>query len=145
MNKPNTINRTLTLSKNYGRLWMLDDVQPYYKKFQTHFDEKMGHDLLKLTVGIVGSKVLDILAEGVKEMNVELVTSDERIKMPGYVEFELVNEGNLASKYYVNNCHGKPQLEAWFNGTVRQIIKNIPRLCLYQEKGINLYLWMNPS
>ncbi len=37
-------------------------------------------------------------------MNVELMTSDERIDMPDYVEFELVNEGNLASKYYVNNC-----------------------------------------
>ena len=25
MNKPNTITRTLTLSQNYGKLWMLDD------------------------------------------------------------------------------------------------------------------------
>ena len=95
----------------------------------------MGHDLLKLTVGVVGSKVLDILAEGVKEMNVELVTSDERIKMPGYVEFELVNEGNLASKYYVNNCPGKPQLEAWFNGTVRQIIKTFPAFAYIRKKA----------
>lgn len=135
MNKPNTTTRTLTLSKNYGKLWMLDDVQPYYKKFQTHFDEKMGHDLLKLTVGVVGSKVLDILAEGVKEMNVELVTSDERINMPGYVEFELVNEGNMASKYYVNNCPGKPQLEAWFNGSVRQIIKTFPAFAYIKKKA----------
>lgn len=135
MNKPNTINRTLTLSKNYGKLWMLDDVQPYYKKFQAHFDEKMGHDLLKLTVGVVGSKVLDILAEGVKEMNVELVTSDERIDMPGYVEFELVDEGNLASKYFVNNCLGKPQLEAWVNGSIREIIKTFPAFAYIKKKA----------
>ncbi len=134
MNKPNTITRTLTLSKNFGKLWMLDDVTPYYKKFQTHFDEKMGHDLLKLTVGVVGSKVLDILAEGDKEMAVELVTSDERVKMPGYVEFELAGAGNLASKYYVNNCPGMPQLEAWINGSIREIIKSFPAFAYIRKK-----------
>ena len=120
------MNKTLTFSKNFGKLWMLDDVTPYYKKFQTHFDEKMGHDLLKLTVGVVGSKVLDILAVGDKEISVELVTSDERMEMPGYVEFERVSEGSLASKYYVNNCPGMPQLEAWINASIREIIKAFP-------------------
>ena len=120
------MNKTLTFSKNFGKLWMLDDITPYYKKFQTHFDEKMGHDLLKLTVGIVGSKVLDILAVGDKEISVELVTSDERMEMPGYVEFERVSEGSLASKYYVNNCPGMPQLEAWINASIREIIKAFP-------------------
>jgi hypothetical protein len=126
MNISNIINRTLTFSKNIGNLWMLDDIQPYYKRFQTHFDEEMGHDLLKLTVGVVGSKVLDILADGAKKMDIEMVTSEERIQMPGYVEFELVNEGNLASKYYVNDCPGMPQLEAWVNGSVKEIIKSYP-------------------
>lgn len=120
------MNKTLSFSKNYGNLWMLEDVTPYYKKFQTHFDEKMGHDLLKLTVGVVGSKVLDILADGNKEISVELETSDERMEMPGYVEFELVSEGSLASKYYVNNCPGMPQLEAWINASIREIIKAFP-------------------
>ena len=120
------MNKTLTFSKNFGNLWMLDDITPYYKKFQTHFDEKMGHDLLKLTVGVVGSKVLDILAVGDKELSVELVTSDERMEMPGYVEFERVSEGSLASKYYVNNCPGMPQLEAWINASIREIIKAFP-------------------
>jgi hypothetical protein len=133
MNKLNTINRTLTFSKNHGKLWKLDDVVPYYKKFQTHFDEKMGHDLLKLTVGVVGSQVLDILSEGVKEMSIELVTSDERVKMPGYVEFELVDTGYLASKYYVNNCPGMPQLEAWMGGSVREIIKSSPQFAYIKK------------
>ena len=128
-------NLTLTFSKNYGKLWMLDDVTPYYKKFQTHFDEKMGHDLLKITVGIVGSKVLDILADGKTEMAVELVTSDERVKMPGYVEFELVNEGNLASKYHVNDCPGMPQLEAWINASIREIIKTFPAFAYIKKKS----------
>lgn len=135
MKQPNTINRTLTLSKNYGRLWMLDDVQPFYKKFQTHFDEKMGHDLLKLTVGVVGSKVLDILADGATEMAVELVTSDERLQLADYVEFELVEQGHLAAKYYVNNCPGKPQLEAWFNTSVREIIKAFPAFAYIRKKA----------
>ena len=128
-------NLTLTFSKNYGKLWMLDDVTPYYKKFQTHFDEKMGHDLLKITVGIVGSKVLDILADGKTEMAVELVTSDERVKMPGYVEFELVNAGNLASKYHVNDCPGMPQLEAWINASIREIIKTFPAFAYIKKKS----------
>ena len=126
MNKPNTITRALTLSKNIGNLWMLEDIKPFYKDFQKHFDEKMGHDLLKLTVGVVGSKVLDILAEGVKEMEVELVTAGERIEMPGYVEFELAEEGSMASKYYVNGCPGMPQLEAWIGASIREIIKTFP-------------------
>lgn len=128
------MNKTLSFSKNYGNLWMLEDVTPYYKKFQTHFDEKMGHDLLKLTVGVVGSKVLDILADGNKEISVELVTSDERMEMPGYVEFERVSEGSLASKYYVNNCPGMPQLEAWINASIREIIKAFPAFA-YIRKG----------
>lgn len=133
MNKPNTINRTLLLSKNSGNLWMLDDIKPFVD-FKKHFDEKMSHDLLKLTVGVVGSKVLDILAEGKKEMAVELVTSDERIDMPGYVEFELADAGNLASKYYVNNCPGMPQLEAWINGSVRLLIKASPAFAYIRKK-----------
>ena len=134
MNKANNTQRTLSFSKNYGKLWMLDDVTPYYKKFQTHFDEKMGHDLLKLTVGVVGSKVLDILADGAKEMDIELVTSDERIMMPGYVEFELADSGHLASKYYVNNCPGMPQLEAWVNGSVKEIIKSYPAFAYIRRR-----------
>jgi len=134
MNISNIINRTLTFSKNIGNLWMLDDIQPYYKRFQTHFDEEMGHDLLKLTVGVVGSKVLDILADGAKKMDIEMVTSEERIQMPGYVEFELVNEGNLASKYYVNDCPGMPQLEAWVNGSVKEIIKSYPAFAYIRRR-----------
>lgn len=134
MNKPNTINRTLTLSKKYGNLWMLDDVQPYYKRFMTHFDEKMGHDVVKLTVGVVGSLVLDILSGGDTVMAVELVTSDGRVAMPGFVEFELAAPGRLASKYYVNGCPGMPQLVAWFNASVKEIIKDFPAFAYIRKK-----------
>ena len=135
MNKPNTINRALTLSRNFGKLWMLDDIKPYYVDFKKHFDEKMGHDLLKLTVGVVGSKVLDILADGVKEMDVELVISDERLKMADYVEFELVEQDCFAAKYHVNNCPGTPQLQAWINGTVKEIIKAYPAFAYIRKKA----------
>ena len=131
----NTVTRTLTLSKNIGNLWILDDVTPYYRKFQLHFDEKMSNDILKLTVGVVGSKVLDILADGVKEMELELVTCDNRLKMPGCVEFELECEGTLASKYYVNDCPGMPRLEAWINGSIREIIKSFPAFAYIRKKS----------
>lgn len=135
MNKANTTNRTLTFTKNNGNLWMLEDVTPFYKKFQTHFAEKMGGDNLKVTVGVVGSKVLDILADGAQEMNIELVTSETRVKMPDYVEFELVDSGNKAAKYYVNNCPGMPQLEAWVNASVKEIIKDYPTYAYIKKKA----------
>lgn len=134
MNKPDTITRTLTLSKNYGNLWLLDDIKPFVD-FKKHFDEKMSHDLLKLTVGVVGSMVLDILADGKTDMNVELVTSEERMDMPGYVEFELADAGNLASKYYVNGCPGMPQLQAWINSSAKLLIKTFPAFAYIRKKA----------
>ena len=126
MSKPNTTNYTLAFSKNFGKLWMLDDITPFYRKFQSHFDEKMGHDLLKLTVIGAANQVLDILAGDDKEMKVDLVISDERTDLPGYVEFELVAPGSMAAKYHVNNCPGMPQLVAWSNASVKEIVKTYP-------------------
>ena len=114
---------------------MLDDVTPFYRKFQSHFDEKMGHDLLKLTVIGAANQVLDILAEGVKEMAVELVTSAERLALPGYVEFELISPGSQAAKYHVNNCPGMPQLVAWSNASVKEIIKTYPAFAYIRKKA----------
>lgn len=105
---------------------MLDDVTPFPRKFQSYFDEKMGHDLLKLTVISAANQVLDILAGDDKEMKVELVISDERIDLPGHVEFELVAHGSMAAKYHVNNCPGMPQLVAWSNASVKEIVKTYP-------------------
>ena len=37
MIKPNTTNHTLSFSKKIGKLWMLDDVTPFNKSFQSYF------------------------------------------------------------------------------------------------------------
>ena len=114
---------------------MLDDITPFYRKFQSHFDEKMGHDLLKLTVIGAANQVLDILAGDDKEMKVDLVISDERMDIPGYVEFELVTPGGLAAKYHVNSCPGMPQLVAWSNASVKEIIKTYPAFAYIKKKA----------
>lgn len=126
MNKPNTKNYTLCFSKNFGKLWMLDDVTPFPKKFQTFFTDDMGHDFLKLTACGAENRVLDILASGETEMRIDLVVAEERLNMPGYVEFELVEAGKLAAKYYVNNIPNHPQFIAWPSNTVKTIIRAYP-------------------
>lgn len=113
---------------------MLDDITPFYRKFQSHFDEKMGHDLLKLTVIGAANQVLDILAGDDKEMKVELVLSEERIDLPGHVEFELVAPGSMAAKYHVNNCPGCPQLQAWVNASVKKFFKDYPAFAYIRKK-----------
>lgn len=124
--KPNTTDYTLTLSKKIGKLWMLDDVTPFPKKFQSYFSNEMGHDFCKVTTCGAGNYVLDILAEGETEMVIDLKISKERVNLPDYVEFELIQPCDLAAKYHVNNCPGKPQLEAWFNASIKEIIKQYP-------------------
>lgn len=37
MIKTNTTNHTLFFSKKIGKLWMLDDVTPFHKSFQSYF------------------------------------------------------------------------------------------------------------
>ena len=122
----NTKNYTLTFSKKIGKLWMLDDVTPFQKKFQNYFFDEMGHDLCKITACGAGNYVLDILAGGGTEMKIDLRISEERVDLPAFVEFELVDPGNLAAKYYVNNCPGQPQLQAWFNASIKEIVKKYP-------------------
>ncbi len=122
----NTKNYTLSLSKKTGKLWMLDDVTPFQKKFQNYFFDEMGHDLCKITACGAGNYVLDILAGGENEMKIDLRISEERVDLPAFVEFELVDPGNLAAKYYVNNCPGQPQLQAWFNASIKEIVKKYP-------------------
>ena len=126
MNKNNTTDYTLSFSKKSGKLWILDDVTPFFKKFQRYYFDEMGHDLCKIMACGTGNYVLDILSEGENEMRVELKISKERVELPGYVEFELVQPTALAAKYHVNNCPGHPQLEAWFNASIKQIIKQYP-------------------
>jgi hypothetical protein len=35
----------------------------------------------------------------------------------------------------VNNCPGKPQLEAWVNGSIREIIKTFPAFAYIKKKA----------
>ena len=126
MIKATTTDYTLTLSKKIGKLWKLDDVTPFPKKFQNYFFDEMGHDFCKVTACGAGNHVLDILAEGETEMVIELKISKERVNLPDYVEFELIQPCNLAAKYHVNNCPGRAQMEAWFNASIKQIVKQYP-------------------
>lgn len=126
MIKPHTTDYTLSFSKEIGKLWTLDDVTPFHVKFRTYFIDKMGRDICKITSCGAGNLVLDILSGGANGMQVELRISNERIEMPGYVEFELIRPCSLAAKYHVNNCPGRPQLEAWFNASVKQIVSQYP-------------------
>ena len=135
MNKTNTKDYTLTFSKKTGKLWMLEDVTPFPKKFQHYFFDEMGHDFCKVTVCGAGNYVLDILASGEQEMTVELKISDKRVTLPDYVEFELVAPYNLSAKYHVNNCPDRPQLEAWFNASIKQIVKQYPPFA-YIKKSV---------
>lgn len=126
MIKANTTNYTLTLSKKDGKCWMLDDVIPFSKKFRNYFFEEMGHDYCKIMACGAGNHVLDILAEGVNEMRIELKISKERVNLPDYVEFELIRPCNMAAMYHVNNCPGRPELEVWFNASIKQIVRQYP-------------------
>lgn len=136
MDKTKTTDYTLSLSKHFGRLWMLDDITPFYKKFQNHFSGEMGGDYLKITTCGAGNHVLDILAGEDRDMEIELRISPERVKLPGYVEFELASEGKMAAKYYVNDCPGVPQLAAWFNVSVKEIVKGFPPFAYIRRKQI---------
>ena len=132
----NTKNYTLSFSKKIGKLWMLDDVTPFQKKFQNYFFDDMGHDLCKVTACGAGNYVLDILAGGQTEMTIDLRISEERVDMPDFVEFELIDPCNLAAKYYVNNCPGHPQLQAWFNASIKEIVKQYPPFAYIRKSSV---------
>ena len=135
MIKANTTDYTLTFSRKIGKLWMLDDVTPFPRKFQNYFFDDMGHDLCKITACGAGNHILDVLSGGENEMRIELRISKERVKLPDYVEFELVQPCSLAARYHVNNCPGHPQLEAWFNASVKQIVKQYPPFAYIRKIG----------
>ncbi len=126
---------TLSLSKKTGKLWILEDVTPFFKPFKTYYFQEMGHDISKIMTSGTGNMVLDILADGDTEMNIELRISEERLNLPGFVEFELVAPFNLSAKYHVNNCPGCPQMEAWFNSSVKEIFRQYPTFA-YIKKAV---------
>lgn len=124
----------LTLTKEVGKLWIIEDVNPFGMKFERFFDEKLGRDISKLTFIGTANYVLDILGGDVKRMDIELCMSSERLDLPGCVEFALVEIGTLSAKYHVNNCPGKPQLEAWISSSAKQIFKEYPAFAYIKKK-----------
>lgn len=121
-----TKNYTLTFTKEIGKLWILKDFDPLGKSFARFFEENLGHDIGKLIAIGCPNYVLDILAGEQKQLEIDLRISPERVELPGFVEFELVGTGSLSAKYYVNDCPGKPQLEAWVSNTVKAFLKDYP-------------------
>lgn len=121
-----TKNYTLTFTKEIGKLWILKDFDPLGKSFARFFEENLGHDIGKLIAIGCPNYVLDILAGEQKRLEIDLRISPERVELPGFVEFELVGTGSLSAKYYVNDCPGKPQLEAWVSNTVKAFLKDYP-------------------
>lgn len=121
-----TKNYTLTFTKEIGKLWILKDFDPLGKSFARFFEENLGHDIGKLIAIGCPNYVLDILAGEQKQLEIDLRISPERVELPGFVEFELVTPCRLSAKYYVNNCPGKPQLEAWVSNTAKDFLKEYP-------------------
>lgn len=39
-----------------------------------------------------------------------------------------------SARYYVNNCPGKPQLEAWISSACKQIFKEYPAFAYIKKK-----------
>ena len=127
-------NHTLTLTKEIGKLWIIEDITPFGKKFDRFFDENLGHDIRKLTFIGATNYVLDILADDAKRMDIELCMTSEKMDLPGYVEFALVDTGSLSAKYHINDCPGKPQLEAWISSACKEIFKDYPAFAYIRKK-----------
>ena len=72
-------NHTLTLTKEIGKLWIIEDINPFGKKFDRFFDENLGHDISKLTFIGATNYVLDILAGDAKRMDIELCMTSEKM------------------------------------------------------------------
>ena len=127
-------NHTLTLTKEIGNLWIIEDINPFGKKFERFFDENLSHDISKLTFIGAANLVLDILAGDAKRMDIELCMSTEKMDRPDCVEFALVDPGHLSAKYHVNNCPGKPQLVAWIGSPCKEIFKEYPAFAYIKKK-----------
>lgn len=119
-------NYKLTLAKEIGNLWTLKDITPFRKPFEVFYDKDLGRDIGKLMTICAANLVLDTIAGDDRSMEVDLKLSAERMKLPSYVEFELVQPFNLSAKYHVNNCPGHPQMIAWFNASAKDIFAGFP-------------------
>ena len=134
-NNTTTKNYTLTLTKEIGKLWILKDIHPFRKNFELFFDQDLGHDIGRVMTCGCTNHVLDILAGEEKRIEIDFRTAKERMDLPGYVEFELVKPCSLAAEYLVNNCPGRPQMQAWVNASVRQIFREYPAFAYIKKKA----------
>lgn len=130
----NTKNYTLTFTKEIGKLWILNGFAPLGKSFDRFFDENLGHDIGKLIAVGCPNYILDILAGKETRIDIDLRIAPERVDLPGFIEFELVDAGRLSAKYHVNNCPEKPQLEAWVSNTVKAFLKEYPAFAYIKRK-----------
>ena len=134
-----TKNYTLTFTKETGKLWILKDFAPLGKNFARFFDENLGHDIGKLITVGCPNYVLDLLAGEDTQLVVDLRVAPEKTDLPGFIEFERVDTGSLSAKYYVNNCSGKPQLEAWVSDTAKAFLKDYPKFAYISRELKNDY------
>ncbi|MBR4734532.1 MAG: hypothetical protein IK052_00420 [Bacteroidales bacterium] len=134
--KKNSAKKTFTvkLSKEIGKLWIIKTIDPFRKNFERFYEEDLFHDISKLTAIGGTNYVLDILAGEEKLMDIELIMADNRLNLPGYVEFERADIGFHAARYLVNGCPGRPQLEAWVNAHSRQIFMEYPAFAYIRRK-----------
>ena len=136
-NKQTTKNYTISMSKEIGKLWIVGDINPFRKPFAIFYDKELGHDVGKVMTCGAANDVLDILAAGEKRMDIDLRISSERVSLPGYVEFELARPCSLSAKYFVNNCPGKPRLEAWVGASAREIFREYPAFAYIKNSLIS--------
>lgn len=129
-----TKNYTLTFTKETGKLWVLKDFAPLGKSFARFFEDNLGHDIGKLITVGCANYVLDLLAGEENQLEIDLRIAPERVKLPGFNEFERVDTGSLSARYYVNNFPGMPQLEAWVSNTVIAFLKEYPAFAYIKRK-----------
>ena len=135
-------NHTITLTKEIGKLWIIEDINPFDikatnplgMKFSRFYEEELFHDISKLTFIGAANYVLDIISVEDKRMDIELCISTEKLNLPGCVEFVRVDIGGLTAKYLVNNCPGTPQLETWISHACKEIFGEYPAFAYIKKK-----------
>ena len=124
---------TLALSKEIGKLWILKDIAPFHKSFKRFFEDDLKHDIGKLMTCGCTNYILDRLAGQDKEMSLKIRISPKKLKLSGFIEFELTGAYRLSARYLVNKCPKTPQLEAWVSDCVKQIFSEYPAFAYIQR------------
>lgn len=102
-------------------------------KQKQNAENDLKHDIGKLMTCGCTNYILDRLAGQDKKMNLKIRISSKKVKLPGFIEFELTDTYCLSARYLVNKCPGNPQLEAWVNPSVKQIFDEYPAFAYIQR------------